>query len=1117
MKKDSSAPPPRKKSSWKRSFLLLVLLGVFLWLVHPPLVAWALRFGLERWADYSGYKLEIGPIQADLSHPLVLERLRLRAKNGDSRTAADIDRLEASPNWPWHAFLEPKRVFRSATVTGIHAIFDLRNGRQHPPRNLTGLLRWLPQSFAIGHASLEFFKANQSYYLDDVSASFSEESVGKFTAAGAEIQCGPIQQSLGRLEAVTAWKEGAIYFAQLPLQDGVQIESLDIELCGPEGLAFGVDADIFGGSLRGDFSIVAEKGNAVPDFVVSMQKVQLQPLAGLFGIHEPIAGVLREGRFTFRGDLSQFRDGEASLRLAADGFRLHDRGWESLECGASMVHRRLTVSDFQLKQKGNLVSANGEIALGKGFAEYRKSPFSLGLSASIEDLGALAGLLGSPFDQMTGRMSLSGSLNGQGDTWNGFLSLEGSSMGYKKHPINSGRVEVIFANREAQVALCEFWSGKDFLSGQGSVETHPPFTYSGQIRGHIADLSSYFALLQAPGVPSVYSGEVQLGWQGDGTLATHSGAFDIGLTNFVAEHTPEGLTGHFVGTYSPQNFYFSTLELARSSQRFSSKLTVSDSGLGVQDAVLRDGSRNLAKGTVFVPVDVYSWLGGRSFAASLLPGKDLYASLSTDEPVRLKDLARLAGRSSPWDAMLKLNLQASGRAAVPVSKGHLEVRDLKGPAGALLSQAAVDFHSADGRAGLEAKWKSGNFPEASLQAEAPFGLAKTADGSLTWSKSSEPIMGHFSAEKCSLAVLQPLLPGLKSLGGTASGDLAVAGTAAQPVLGGTVSLAGGQAEFPSPWPAVRELEGALSFAGNGGRLDAMTGKLGEGVFDLMGRFRLGLPEGFQCDFMLSGANLQLAAGEGFSWTGDALLKTEGKRGDGEIGGLVRLKGGTLDRHLQVTPELGPDAGGAVSLRQAAAFPIPAALKGWKLDLALKTEAPVALAGMTSGQVGVDLSLGGTLGEPVADGRVEFRDLRLFLPFTTMLASGRLDFAPGVPAQIDARGEARALDYDVQAYASGPLNERRLTLNSDPALSPEALVGLLSSAMAPGVGSPTGLAVARAVGAAVPTFSEDWIPALPAQPEPSTVKGRTRLWQLLSPMDNGEAPGSRKVGYKVEVK
>ena len=227
------------------------------------------------------------------------------------------------------------------------------------------------------------------------------------------------------------------------------------------------------------------------DSAVSASNIEIAPLAALLGYHADLEGVIRDVKFTFRGIPERALDGQGSLRLAADGFRLNKRGWESLELGARMIHRRVAVSDLVLKQKENTLAASGEFSLDQGWLGMAKAPFLLHLTASINDLGALAGLFGSPFDEMSGRMSLSGSINGQAGKLGGFLTLEGSQMGFRKRPVDSGRVEVSFAGSEAQVTQCEFWSGEDFVRAKGNVEISAPHTYSGEIQARTKNLSAY--------------------------------------------------------------------------------------------------------------------------------------------------------------------------------------------------------------------------------------------------------------------------------------------------------------------------------------------------------------------------------------------------------------------------------------------------------------------------------------------------------------------------------------------------------------------------------------------------------------------------------------------------
>ncbi|MFZ4681848.1 MAG: hypothetical protein ACOYMS_05065, partial [Terrimicrobiaceae bacterium] len=69
--------PPRRRFRWGRVLVAAVLVLVALWLIHPPVLARVVRFGLNRAAADAGLRLEVGKIQARIGQPLVFEKVRL--------------------------------------------------------------------------------------------------------------------------------------------------------------------------------------------------------------------------------------------------------------------------------------------------------------------------------------------------------------------------------------------------------------------------------------------------------------------------------------------------------------------------------------------------------------------------------------------------------------------------------------------------------------------------------------------------------------------------------------------------------------------------------------------------------------------------------------------------------------------------------------------------------------------------------------------------------------------------------------------------------------------------------------------------------------------------------
>jgi hypothetical protein len=189
------------------------------------------------------------------------------------------------------------------------------------------------------------------------------------------------------------------------------------------------------------------------------------------------------------------------------------------------------------------------------------------------------------------------------------------------------------------------------------------------------------------------------------------------------------------------------------------------------------------------------------------------------------------------------------------------------------------------------------------------------------------------------------------------------------------------------------------------------------------------------------------------------------------------------------------------------------------------DAPLLFAGnAASGEIAPDLRLTGFLAQPVPVGQIKLKNARAFLPFTTLsIPDGHLEFVESHPWTpfLDVHGTAHALDYEVQAYAFGPLDERRLILRSNPSLPQESLVQLLTTGMAPSVyaqasGPPASAGLpGRSAGRTLLPSGSGEQSALntllsSAAPSPyptgrATLHGRFELWRGLSLMDASDDP------------
>jgi hypothetical protein len=1091
------------------SGLAVVLISAWFW--HAPVVEKLIRYGLKREAARAGLVLEIGDIQSHLARPLIVSRIRLRAKEErDSRTAAEIDRVVIVLNWPWRAFFGDRRWIRFAAVENLRGVFECGTpessaGPESVPSPRQALpstrLPYLPETVRISRASFEILAGTQSYFFQDLSAEFSEDALNGFSAAGAEIHAGPVNESFGSLKGTTAWKNGRLYLADLTLRDGIRLADFQIDLARPGKLEMTVEAEVFGGAVRGDLTLEGAEEPATVS--VWAAGTQLKPLGKFLGAGSDADGVLREVRFTFRGNSARLLDGQASLRLAADGFRWKERGWESLQIGASLSGRRLSVSDFTFRQKDNTLSLNGDLSLTENGADLSRAPFLLNVSASVKNLGALAGLFGPPFDEMSGRMSLSGSVNGKLGAINGFLSAEGSGMGFRDRPIESGRLEVTFVNSEAQVTQCELWSGLDYIRGKGTVQLTAPHQYAGELQARVEDVAAYLGLLRTKKILPIEKGIAQIRWQGDGTATAHSGAFQVGLDKFVSSLTPTGLTGRFAGTYSPQNIYFSGVELAQGPLRFSTRATLASSGVRLQDSVLVARGREIADADIFLPVDPFALTAGKTLNDAILVDQPLYANVATRGALTVRDLFRLAGNDLPATGTLRFFLRASGNPAAPVIEGKLEGRGLgfeSGQGNIPPSQIDATVRAADGTARVRGEWKLPGNPAASVELETPLAFRSGA-GAVSWWNATDQIAGRLDIPRFDLARLRPLFARLQRLGGVISAKITAAGTAEKPRLEGTATLTDGVLEPGPHSPLIDQVKAAVKITPTQILTEKVSGRMGGGPFAATGEIRFddgAKPFG---KFAFSGTKVLLANGPGLRLPANIQLEGEGRADEGQVSGSVRFTEADFSQKLEITPVLVPSTSKSEILPPPSFFAsIPASLAAWKLNVEVKNDGRFSLGGAESpGELIPDLRLAGTLAKPVPVGQISLTDARAYFPYTILsIPTGSITFlesAPWIP-QLDLRGTALALDYEVQAYAFGPLYERRLILRSDPGLPQTDIVTLLANGYTPGVfGGGKSSLVLR-------PFARQLEPL----PDSAAQRARAELWQALALEDTRSALG-----------
>lgn len=1043
-----------------------ILLAVF-WFGHEPALVWGLRQGVDRLGAALGVKLDFESVRLHLFVPLEFRNVRFTVTNPPvSRTDVTAASIRVDSTSLWRMLFGDGRFVQSLVVDRLNGIFDFRPeaiipqplpefSPEHDRQIATTILRFLPLDIAVKSSNAIFLAENQSYTVRGVDGTFDELTTGRFDVAEALIEVGSIRQEIHNGTAATAWKNGVMYLSGLRLRDDVVIQDFVANFVNPGGITLDGDFSVFDGSLRLTVEFGTE--NALPhlDMAIAITNLPLAPIPEVAALDATASGVIRDGRITFRGNPDRIADIELSVRIAADDVRWNDRGWESLVVGANYIGRRLYLPSFELTQAENRISASGEVTIPENLETLPNSRFLVNLSADVRDLSALAALAGSPFEQMAGRLSLHGSLSGENGEIEGYLNGEASGVEYMGLTPASSRVSLVVAGNSLEVRSAELWSGDDRVTARGTIDLRPPHRYSGEITGAVADIGLYAPYAGEAAAGTVFTGAANWQWQGDGAGSSHSGAFRLKLENVMTSLTPTGLTGEFAGTYSPENIYFDTVRLTHGMLELGTRVTIASSGVKISDLALTRRELEILSGEAFVPLNVFALAAGGTLASALDSAKPVYAAFQSGD-LSVADLSLMAGQETPVTGRLRVALSASGPLPSLRLSGGITGRDI--------ALAVEDFSvppttvdialdSADGRLVMNGSVAMRGFQPLTLTAGMPFAFEEMEDGGVRLFRTDAPIEARLSFPGASLEMLRPWLPTARHISGTIAGGLNVAGTLAAPKIDGEVNLRGGDIEITTETPRVSAVNGRVVFADSKLTCEFLRGTVGAGPFEITGWADVSNPTEPAIQLSLKGTKVLLARDAGQRLRADLDLSVRGQGSVGEVSGSVRLVDGRVFRRLEVTPLLVP------SPEQQAGFEVPTfsglvpePYSAWKLNVAVQNGTPFLLMGnLATGEISPELTIGGTLGHPFATGTVFLRNLQAYLPASTlMIPEGRIFFTEQQPFMpiMDVRARAEVSGYNVQMYAYGALRDTNLALRSDPPLSQENLIFLLTTGFVP---------------------------------------------------------------------
>jgi len=1035
--------PLRRRAFFTISLVILVL--ALLWLVHGFILGQAALRLLPWLGATAGHTVRITGAEAEFFAPIVLQGVQV---SSDSGTNLEIAAISFSWAAPFQWGLSPQTWISQAALRGVRGRIVVAP----PPASEVPLdgpggggrsPHW-PAVVEVTEAEVTISGAGWALDLRGLELLLDESRTGLLQVREATVGLGNHARAFNDLTAVTAWREGVAYLADLKLDRNVTVDNAKLSLGGQPELT--LESRAFGGYA---FADVAWDGAGIKAALNALN-LSLAEAAAFAGLEGEMEGTVDLAKLTFNGDPRQPLSGQISLRLEAKEFAWRKNAVEELVMGLSVAGGRVRLNECNLRQKSNIVRLRGTITVPSLPSGWRGVPFDYDIDAAIGNLRALTGLFGSPWNGLSGGLRVEGQGSGQASDGRGWLKIRGWDLSLRGLPPGALQADLKLEGRDLKLTNLDAQSGSDFLRGAGQITLDDLLSYQGRLELRMREVARYLAPLGRFAPDWAREGGVLLFWDGDGTASAHSGVSTLELVRFTGDLNPVPVNGKFSGSYSPGNIYISRFLLDRGPLSLSSSLYFGEEGLSVQDIQLFSRRSRLLRGELFLPLSLQAVLAREPWEKTVRRERDVYAFVRSDN-LDLGALVELFGQETTLRGKAELRLDGSGPWENAVIDGSLSLTGCRAVFPGLTlpeARASLVLQLKDRRASIGASFQPDGSAAVTLQAALPL-LGDVEGGGWTLFDQTQPWSAQLEMPPTDLARFAPKIGGVTFDRGLVRGKLQASATLAAPLMEGSLEWGDGRISFSGDWSPIEAVQAKAVFSGTKAALEDASAKMGEGILGLAGSLDFVDRRNPAWEILLRGEGLEIYENDHLLLRGKADLEARGNNEGGEVKGAVDLDGSEVRRGIVLTPQLGavPAGGVAIPLRVTVA-----PFSAWQLDLKTGSATPLRGGGAADGGLlEPDLYLQGTLGEPLLRGTLRVANFPVTFPSRGQLAAaGAVHFTrekPWMPV-LDLVGAGDAGAYDILAGAFGPLDEHKLFLSTIPPLALEQTVMLLTTSVNP---------------------------------------------------------------------
>ncbi len=238
-------------------------------------------------------------------------------------------------------------------------------------------------------------------------------------------------------------------------------------------------------------------------------------------------------------------------------------------------------------------------------------------------------------------------------------------------------------------------------------------------------------------------------------------------------------------------------------------------------------------------------------------------------------------------------------------------------------------------------------------------------------------------------------------------------------------------------------------------IEDLSGNLDSGSFIVSGRIGLQDLSPVSLALNASARSLPVVIPDSMDLTLDARATLRGTPDETRLRGNVVIKDGTYYRDVKVNliAEVGEMLTGTAPQRGAERKPFDQPfLRNLKLDVAVTRQGNLIIANnLEDAAINPDLNVRGTLNDPVITGRVSvIQGTVTYQKRSFDITKGVVDFPNPyrTDPRVDVKAQGKVRDWTITVAISGPLDDLKVELGSQPAADNATIVSLLATGKTP---------------------------------------------------------------------